>query len=163
MKFEAKVTGATAMQQSILALAKAMPKRIGDALWAEAELTMTEAKELCPVMDGTLIDSGHVEPPEYNGDGISVTMGFGGAASAYALAVHENPRSGKTGGWGPKGPQDIQFRNLKTKAGRSYIAPIGAQRKRYATKGQWKYLEQPFLKRVNGLELRIRSRALGGV
>jgi hypothetical protein len=82
-------------------------------------------------------------------------MGFGGAAEKYALKVHENPRAGQTGGWGPQGPTEIAFRVIG-----GIVRPIGAQRKRYSTVGQWKFLEQPFLARAKGLAARIRARVL---
>lgn len=50
---------------------------------------MTEAKERTPVDTGTLRGSGYVDLPQDQGDRITQTFGFGGAASDYALIVHE--------------------------------------------------------------------------
>ena len=49
-------------------------------------------------------------------------VGWVGYSAVYALAVHENPRSGKTGG--------------KSPSGRPY--------KHWARRGKWKYLEDPY-------------------
>lgn len=56
--------------------------------WSEE--TMTEAKERVPVEEGVLKASGFVEPPEEAGGVISQEIGFGGAASDYALVQHED-------------------------------------------------------------------------
>lgn len=52
----------------------------------EAEIEMLEMKERTPVNVGTLRDSGRVEPFGT----IGIKWIFGGAAEAYAAAVHEN-------------------------------------------------------------------------
>lgn len=72
---------------------------------------------------GNLKASGFVEHPHY-GSVTTVTLGYGGAAAPYALAVHENPRTGKTGGFSPSGQRYTSWSAV----------------------GQWKYLEAPFLK-----------------
>ena len=154
---EYTVTGADEVQRNIVALAQSMPTRIMGALWRESETVMAESKQLCPAMDGTLRASGHVTPPEHSGGAITATLGYGGAAAKYALAVHENPRAGKTGGWGKAGAQEIAFRWIKGR-----VVPIGAQRKKWAQVGQWKYLEQPFLAAVKGFNERILARVLKG-
>ncbi len=61
-----------------------------EALYAEAELIMTESKRECPVDTGALRDTGHVEQPEISGDQVTVQMGYGGPAAPYAVYVHEN-------------------------------------------------------------------------
>lgn len=68
------------------------PDRVGAALFQIASQIMTEAKRRCPVAadGGTLRASGFVSPPVRNGRSVSVTMSFGGAAVAYAIAVHEH-------------------------------------------------------------------------
>jgi hypothetical protein len=90
---------------------------------------MAESKKLCPVDTGTLRSSGLVQKPVIEGNMISVTLGYGDASCGYAVYVHENPRAGQTGGVSP--------------SGRKYGA------KRWARKGQWKYLETPLVARVN--------------
>jgi hypothetical protein len=62
----------------------------GAALYQEVEGVMTASKALVPVDLGVLRDSGFVTLPDRDQDGISVTMGYGGAASAYAVVQHED-------------------------------------------------------------------------
>ncbi len=132
------MTGADIMQKHVQMLAAQVPHAVAAALTVEAELTMTEAKELCPVDTGALRSSGLAEPPVIAGRSISVTLGFGGPAAPYALSVHENPRAGQT-------------------MGRS---PSGATYQHYSRVGQWKFLEMPVLARTRGFVTRIRDRAL---
>lgn len=61
----------------------------GAALYREAEGIMNTAKGLTPVDTGALRASGHVNPPDVSGGKVSVELGFGGAAEAYAVYVHE--------------------------------------------------------------------------
>lgn len=69
---------------------KATPNKLGGALYREAEHIMTRSKaEFVPVDTGVLRASGHVEQPQQTPGGVSVTLGYGGAASAYALVQHE--------------------------------------------------------------------------
>ena len=148
MTGEFSILGAKEVRDKILALAKNSPRAVASALRTEAELTMSEAKKLTPVVTGTLRSSGIVRKPEITGREISVTMGFGGAASKYALSVHENPRAGHTYGFSPSGQA----------YGR--IAYKGKKRIGYSRVGQWKYLEQPFLGRVAGLIDRLYERIM---
>lgn len=110
------------------------PLAVAEGLEEHAEAVMTASKtEYVPVDMGTLRASGVVLPPEVVGETVSVTMGYGGAASAYALAVHENPRSGHTGG----------------------VSPSGRHYKHWAQTGGWKYLETPFREMTPQVEGRV--------
>lgn len=72
-------------------IADKFPDRVAAALYQIAQYIMTEAKRRCPVASdgGVLRASGMVSQPVRSGRKISVTMSFGGAADAYAIAVHE--------------------------------------------------------------------------
>ncbi len=68
-------------------------------LYRIAEQIMTEAKAQTPVDTGNLRASGHVLPPEWIGNWVLVTLGFGGPAgkgkgqrkdAGYAVYVHEH-------------------------------------------------------------------------
>ena len=80
------------------ALKKAMSKQGVDetkvvlkmALYQEAQLIMSKSLRLVPVDTTALKQSGGIEPPRTRGDHIEVVMGYGGAASAYALRQHED-------------------------------------------------------------------------
>ena len=82
------LTGTADVQAKIAAAMAQIGVKAEAALYQEAELIMTEAKKRTPVDVGTLRDSGHVQPPERDGQGVSVTMGFGGAAEDYAIVQH---------------------------------------------------------------------------
>jgi hypothetical protein len=82
--------GAADVRGKIAAALLTMRTQAADALYREAEVEMIESKKRCPRDTGTLYNSGHVQPPEDTKDGISVTMGYGGAAEDYAIVQHEN-------------------------------------------------------------------------
>ena len=65
------------------------PRELGRALNVEAEKIMTKSKRLVPVDLGVLRASGHVRKPVIKKTAATVVMGYGGAASAYALIQHE--------------------------------------------------------------------------
>lgn len=84
------ISGIGAMIEKLDKIGKFSPNAFGEAMYQEAQVEMTEAKKRTPVDTGTLRASGYVEPPKRSGRNISVTLGFGGAAEAYALYVHED-------------------------------------------------------------------------
>lgn len=88
--FTFDLKGTAEVQAKIVEALRSMSGNAEAALYQEAEREMTEAKQRTPVDTGTLRDSGHVQQPERDSDGVSVTMGFGGAAEEYAIIVHEN-------------------------------------------------------------------------
>lgn len=80
------------------------------------------------------------ESAKIEGDNVSITLGYTGP---YAASVHENPRSGKTGG----------------------VSPQGKKYASWAEVGQWKFLEIPWLNAQQGMLPRMADRirnALGG-
>jgi hypothetical protein len=112
-------------------------KPAGGALFREAEEIMGDSKDnYVPVDFGTLRNSGFVDLPVIQGTRVTVRAGFGGPAAPYALAVHENPRSGKTGG----------------------VSPQGKKYQHFAAVGQWKYLEIPFRQALRGMDARLARR-----
>jgi hypothetical protein len=82
--------GTADVQGKIAAALLTMRDKAEAALSQVAEQEMTESKKRVPVDTGTLRDSGHVQQPERDAEGISVTMGYGGAAEDYAIVQHEN-------------------------------------------------------------------------
>lgn len=80
-------------------------QRIAAALNQFGEEVGTAADQVVPVDTGTLKNSRYVTPPESDGDVITVSVGYGGVAAPYALAVHENMSPTvhwSTPGTGPK-------------------------------------------------------------
>ncbi len=59
------------------------------SLFQSGETVMTRSKRVVPVKDGILKASGHVKPPDTSRTRTEVTLGYGGAASAYARYQHE--------------------------------------------------------------------------
>jgi HK97 gp10 family phage protein len=89
MKLNVDIEGLDKMVHAMGALGKKGPMAMGAALWKEGERIMAKSKELVPVDMGTLRASGHVTLPQVTETGASVTLGYGGAASDYAVYVHE--------------------------------------------------------------------------
>jgi hypothetical protein len=89
MKIEVELKGQQEMVRAFKMLGANGPKAMGAALWKEGNNIMNAAKEITPVKFGVLKNSGIVNLPEISGDTVSVTMGFGGAASDYAVLQHE--------------------------------------------------------------------------
>jgi len=85
--------GVKEMERTLKEIARQFPDRVAAAIYTEAQIVMTESKRRCPVAPGggTLRASGKVHEPVRRGRNISVMMSYGGAASAYAIAVHETP------------------------------------------------------------------------
>ena len=65
------------------------PKALASAALMEMEQVMAESKSVAPVDMGVLRDSGTVLPPEFTPTGVEIVMGYGGAASDYAIVQHE--------------------------------------------------------------------------
>lgn len=84
-----KLTGVEQLARKLEKLAKKMPLESARALYMEAQIEMTEAKNRTPREFGPLRASGFVTFPEIKGRTITVTLAFGGAAAGYAVYVHE--------------------------------------------------------------------------
>lgn len=77
--------------QKLRRLAQRYPDRVMRAVYRRAEAIMARSKsEFVPVDNGILRNSGHVNPVMRQGRLVSVSMAYGGAAKAYAIAVHEH-------------------------------------------------------------------------
>lgn len=90
MKIKVSLLGKRELQARMkMAIANA-PNLVGQAMREEGETIMTRSKrDFVPVDLGTLRASGFVDGPEISGNTATVTLGYGGAASAYALIQHE--------------------------------------------------------------------------
>ncbi len=75
------------------ALIATAPERVtlasGAAIYEEGNAIMAVSRHLVPVETGTLRASGFVDMPHVEGMTVSVELGYGGAASAYAMIQHE--------------------------------------------------------------------------
>lgn len=89
MKLVIELKGSGKLKNQLDRLGRSGPEALGRALYREANQIMNVSKGIVPVDTGTLKRSGHVRLPEQTGNTVTVTMGYGGAASAYALVQHE--------------------------------------------------------------------------
>lgn len=120
-----------AYASKLKAVKAALIKAASTSLFESATEIMSESQDSeVPRMTSTLASTGTVivaEPETPNRSAI-IQLGFGGPAAPYAIAVHENPRAGKTGG----------------------VSPSGAKYRNWARTGKWKYLEDPLMRRAGG-------------
>lgn len=79
-----KLTGDYTQQE----VEAAMPQVLSE----EAQIIFRNSQRLVPVKTGVLRASGQIIPPRKKGDKWEVVIGYGGAASSYALEQHENLR-----------------------------------------------------------------------
>jgi len=132
-----EVRGGEKVRANLAALALIIPDVAAGALYEEGETIIAESKDLVPFDDGALEGSAFVEQPKTAGGDLSVTIGYGGVAAPYAIAVHETPSAHDPPSW--KGV-NVQFHG----------------------KGKPKFLERPFLQHAKTLPLnvlmRLRSR-----
>lgn len=61
------------------------------ALYEEMLEVLAESMRIVPVDTGVLRSSAAILPPEISGTLVKITVGYGGAASKYALRVHDMP------------------------------------------------------------------------
>ena len=133
--FTMTVTGSEQVKATLKALGEQATPAMQAALRVEAEELMIDSQALVPRMDGQLANSGRIVE-DLKANVPTLIVGYGGPGVPYALSVHENPRSGQTGGIGPQ----------------------GQKYKKWAHVGQWKYLEQPWKQRMTGFADRIATR-----
>lgn len=92
MTVRVKLDGIDKLERVLRNLDRITQNALANALTVEAEAIMANSKKYhVPVDTGTLRASGRVMPPEIKGGVVSIELGYGGAASAYALPVHELP------------------------------------------------------------------------
>lgn len=138
-----KLEGMEEVLKNLAAYGERARQAAGVAIYEEARaIEQASVTKYVPVDQQKLRDEMAFidEEAQVNGDVLSVEFGYRGP---YAASVHENPRSGKTGGVSPKG--------------RKYA--------HWATVGQWKFLETPLLEAEAGMLKRIADRmrdVLGG-
>ena len=63
---------------------------VTQAVYEEAQIAFRNSQRMVPVDTGTLRRSGQIISPKVQGDTVTVVLGYGGAASDYALKQHEN-------------------------------------------------------------------------
>lgn len=102
MSAEFSFTGLERAARRLVLVVTTVPPNCGARLYRFGEIIITDAKQnYVPVRDGILRASGFVEQPKISQREITVRIGFGGAAEAYAAAQHERMDYKHTVG-GPK-------------------------------------------------------------
>lgn len=86
-----EVIGGEEMVRRLYQLTGEAPLRaVAQGLVVGAERIIADAVDIVPWDEGILKGSAVVQPPEMFDDRVDVTLGFGGAASDYAIVQHEN-------------------------------------------------------------------------
>lgn len=85
-----EITGLTELERALAQIGAQAVDLAANALEAEAEIEMTEAKRRTPVDTGALRASGHVGRAKRDAGEITVRLSFGGPSAPYAVYVHEN-------------------------------------------------------------------------
>lgn len=79
------------MADQLRELSRKAERAIDRAVYRFGQIEMAESQKLVPVDTGTLKNSGYVDKPKRTAGGsVSLELGYGGAAEAYAVYVHED-------------------------------------------------------------------------
>ena len=103
IKIETKFSGIKTTMAEIQRLMDKLPGAYEAALFEIGNDIKSQSVGLVPVKHRTLANAAFVNDPEGEGLGAAVTIGYGGAASAYAIAVHETPSKYDPPSWKGKG------------------------------------------------------------
>lgn len=115
------------------AIADRLPKETAKAIRYEVEKVGTAADRIVPADLGTLRASKTITGPTIRGNEIECSIGYGGAAAPYAVAVHETPSEHDPPSW--EGVR-VDFKG----------------------QGQRKFLETPLRAAMPGMSERIAER-----
>lgn len=152
-----EITGLSALTARLARIGGGLPFVAGIVLRREAETIMTASKrKFVPVDIGPLKANGFVQPAVVTQAGVSVTLGYGGAAAGYAVYVHEGtgPAVGRPAFMPPVSvirdwakrhniPEDAAF-PIARAIGRRGLRPL-------------KYLERPLNEARAGMETRLAA------
>jgi hypothetical protein len=136
---------------------EAVAQAMAQGLYIEAEHIMGDAKEIVPVDQSALKNSGYVDLPKVEGRRVVVELGFGGPAAPYAIHVHEGTRPRiQTGAKPPPiGPLKEWARRVLRDESLAY-----AVQRKIVMRGTepTKYLETPYNARLQGFSQRMAER-----
>jgi hypothetical protein len=90
---DVQMTGGPDLETAIANAFASMNPDLEGVLIEEGEEIMGESKEIVPVDQGILRDSGGHYGTQSDDKGVYVRYGYGGAAASYALIQHETPPS----------------------------------------------------------------------
>lgn len=149
-------------QELIRALRKAKDrgmKSLAAGLFGEGNAVMRESKREVPVDEGTLRASGFVDLPKIDRAGIEVVLGYGGAASSYAVFVHEG--TGPAVGRPPYFPPiDVIGEWVRRVLGVTDEGAVFMIARAIGQRGlpPKKFLERPLKARASGMSRRLARR-----
>jgi hypothetical protein len=147
------------LQATLTQMRGAAPAAVGAALFLEGEQIMAASKPLVPVDMGPLRASGHVQLPKVTPDHVSVTMGYGGTASGYAVYLHEGtgPAVGRPAFFPPLAVIEAWVRRNLHPAENEVRGLTFIVARAIGQRGQkpLKYLERPFNAAKPGMEGRL--------
>lgn len=93
MAANVQVKGLEPLMRAFIAAGRDAPKFAAKALFEEASEAFLLSQEVVPVATGALRSSGQVLGPSFSGTTATCSIVYGGAASSYAIYVHEFPPS----------------------------------------------------------------------
>lgn len=91
MSIDFRVRGTEGVRANLSLAMQLVPDQVAGAALEEVEIELAESKKIAPLDEGVLVNSGFVTQPERQGGRIVTEIGYGGAASAYAVVQHEDP------------------------------------------------------------------------
>lgn len=127
------------------------------AMFLEAEGVMRASKREVPVDEGILRSSGFVKRPTIRRGRIQVVLGYGGAAKAYALYLHEGtgPAVGRPKFFPPVDVMKDWARRVLGNESLGFVIARSIGRKGLKPR---KYLERPLRRKLVGMGRRVATR-----
>jgi hypothetical protein len=164
MSASIEIRGGKQMAANLKRLSEKGVKLAMAALYQEGQDIMRVSKMRAPIDRGPLRGSGHVQLPRRTARGIEVLLGYGGAASEYAVFIHEGTRGKPNFNPNPKGDfveaMEAWGVRKKGEAGLGYVLARSIGRK--GLEGR-KFLEEPFYAALGGMDRRIAARIRRGL
>lgn len=154
MTITVKIEGREELKRAIRRAGKDALRGLAKGLVKEAEAVMRLSKPEVPVNEGVLRASGFVRRPMPDGRGMSITMGYGGAAKSYALYVHEGtgPAVGRPAFFPPVKPFQEWAKRVLGDESLGFVIARAVGRKGLKPT---KYLERPLRQRARGMGQRL--------
>lgn len=95
-----RLTGSKEMDARFSRMMAERPQRVGTSIFRFGTRVMSDSQDnFVPVKYSILRASGRTQLPVVSGTRVSVDLTFGGAAQAYALAIHEHPSRHSPRSW----------------------------------------------------------------
>ena len=157
ISFELK--GAPELAEAVARMQARATLAVSAAMYQEAEGIMTESKRLVDVDEGTLRNSGFVNPPDIKADEIEVVMGYG---APHGIWLHEGtgPAVGRPAFMPPVAPFAEWARRVLGDESLGFVIARAVGRKGLRPR---KFLEIPFKARASTMVPRLARRVRGMV